>query len=392
VLGLGVHGLAIARSLGRRGIHVEAVDTEIEQPHRFSRYCRALHRVESLEDDRLFDYLVGYGRGRRDRAALFITKDGTVPVVSAHRDALSGYFCFNLPPAAVVRELMDKSALPVFLERAGCAYPRTLRITRPSDLERAAEIVGFPCIVKPTSRTYGFKAGVANSLPELQRLHAHASRHTNELIAQQLIAGEDTDVYFCFAYIGRDAVPRAVFTGRKVRQLPRGTGIAASAVGCEDDFVRRETLRLFEVAGYRGFGSAEFRRDPATGEYYLIEFSVGRTDYNVGCAIAGGIDVPFLGYQDMVGAECDTRLHRQRNGRRWVELDRDVRAIWRDGATTDAGHFRKLAALANSLSPRNAFALFDAGDPVPFLMNLFGRCVALPKAALRRASRLVRSG
>lgn len=384
ILGFGVHGLAIARSLGRRGIRVDAMDTYAGQPYRFSRFCRALHRVDTLETDALVDALLRYGRAQSQRAALFITMDRTVPIVSAHRDRLSPYFYFNLPADVLIHELMEKSALPTFLDRMGCAYPRTRRIAGRNDLDAVALDVGFPCIVKPATRTYGFKAGVAHSLPALQALYDQASQHGSELIAQRQIPGEDTDVYFCFVYIARDGTPRAVFTGRKLRQLPRGTGIAASAEGCDDGFVREESLRLFRQSGYRGFGSTEFRRDPTTGQYHLIEFTVGRTDYDVGCAIANGVDLPYVGYLDLIGSDTVLSQLQQHNRRRWVEVKRDIRAIWRTRDRSPSGLVSMPAALARTLSPRNAFTVLDFSDPAPFAMSALDVLLAPPRKVFRR--------
>jgi len=389
ILGLGVHGLAVARSLGRHGVAVEVADPVTSQPHRYSKYCRRLHDASSLADERLVELLVQFGQARRQRTALFITMDRAVPLVSSHRDLLSEHFEFNLPPKAVIRELMDKTSLPGFLERCDALYPKTAWIGDPADLATAAKAVGFPCVVKPARRTYGFKAGIAHSTDELGELYAIASRHTDPVIVQEWIPGGDSEVYFCFAYIGRDFNPRGVFVGHKLRQYPRGTGIAASAVGCDNAFVRHESLRLFHRAGYTGFGSTEFRRNPANDRYYLIEFTVGRTDYNVACAVANGVDLPFLGYCDMVGQVPDSPPPRQQNGRRWVDLGRDTQAILQEAA--GVWRLQTALALARSLSPRNVYTLFDVRDPGPFLMHAVARVLSAPSAIARRTMRSIRT-
>ena len=388
ILGLGVHGLAVARSLGRKGVVVEVADCDTRQPHCYSRYCRRLHEVSSLDDERLVEFLVRFGQARRHSTALFITMDKSVPVISAHRDVLSEHFTFNLPSDSVIRELMDKTRLPGFLKRCEALQPKTSWIQGPEDLAIVAGAVGFPCVVKPARRTYGFKAGIAHSTGELEALYATSSRHIDTVVVQEWIPGGDSEVYFCFAYIGRDFNPRGVFVGHKLRQYPSGTGIAASAEGCDNEFVRHESLRLFRLAGYTGFGSTEFRRNPANGRYYLIEFTVGRTDYNVACAVANGVDLPFIGYCDMVGQVPDSTPPRQQNGRRWVDLGRDTQAILQEAA----GVWRLQAAsvLARSLSPWNVYTLFDIRDPGPFLMHAVTRVLSAPRAIVRRTMRSIR--
>lgn len=389
ILGLGVHGIAIARSLGRHGVTVEVVDTDARQPQRHSRYCRRFHEVASLEDERLIEFLIGLGRKSGRKTALFITMDKTVPVVSLHRDVLQEYFEFTLPPHAVINELMDKTRLPGFLERCGTQQPKTIWIRGSQDLTAVGEDVGFPCVVKPALRTYGFKASIVRSTQELAEAYSQTSRHTDKLIAQQWVPGRDSDVYFCFAYIGKDGNPKALFIGHKVRQYPSGTGIAAEAVGCDDGFVRQETLKLFQLAGYKGFGSTEFRRDPSSKEYFFIEFSVGRTDYNVACAIANGVDLPFLGYCDTVGLRPQVALPRQSNSRRWVDLGRNVKAILAERRTERGSGWQAMASVAHALSPRNVFTLFDCGDMKPFFAHMGRRAIAVPRAIRRKVRTLI---
>jgi predicted ATP-grasp superfamily ATP-dependent carboligase len=387
IVGFGVHGLAIARSLGRHGIAVEAMDEDRAQPHRFSRYCHHFHVVDTTQDERVVDHLVRLGRAAGRRVALFLTRDRTVPVVSAHRDRLREYFDFTLPPPSVVNELMHKGQVGRFLEASGCRYPRTVSVADAGTLGAAGEAVGYPCVLKPALRSERFKAGIARSPDELETLYGVAARHSPECVVQQWIPGADSDVYFAFAYLDRHGTPRGLFSGRKLRQHPRGTGIAAEAEGCDDAFVREETLRLFRLAGYAGFGSTEFRRDPATGAYYLIEFTVGRTDYNVACAIANGVDLPWIGYQDTVGRGEPRPVPSQTNARRWVDLARTARAIAE--ARRDSGTSRVTAALelARSCSPRNAFTLFDPRDVGPFAAHALERAAALLTWAPRRVAK-----
>ncbi|MCK6554763.1 hypothetical protein L6Q96_09320 [Candidatus Binatia bacterium] len=384
VLGLGVHGLAVVRSLGRYGVPVDVADPDPTQPQRHSRFLRQFLPVESIEDDRLVDALLAYGRRSRNRTVLFLTMDRTVPVISAHRAALHEYFDFTLAPAEVITELMDKTRLPAFLARCGARYPATHAVRAAEDIEAVADTIGFPCIVKPAVRTHGFKAAVVTTRDALATACADASRHSDTLVAQEWIPGEDSDVYFCFAYLGTDGAPKGMFVGRKLRQYPRGTGIAAAAEGCNDDFVHRETARLFQHAGYRGFGSTEFRRHPVTGEYYFIEFTVGRTDYNVGCAVANGVDLPVVGYRDTTGAPVP-RAPLQHNSRVWVDLGRLVPAILAAHRDDHVATATTCAALACAVSPRNTFTLFDRRDLKPFVAQMARRGMALPRAVRRRA-------
>jgi predicted ATP-grasp superfamily ATP-dependent carboligase len=284
---------------------------------------------------------------------------------------------------------MHKGRLGRFLDGAGGRYPRTVAVAHADTLRDAGETAGFPCILKPAMRSERFKAGIARSPADLENLYAVASRHCPECVVQEWIPGADSDVHFAFTYIDRGGAPGGIFVGRKLRQHPRGTGIAAEAEGCDDAFVRSETLRLLDLAGYVGFGSTEFRRDPATGAYYLIEFTVGRTDYNVACAIANGVDLPWIGYQDTVGRGRQPVLS-QTNTRRWVDVTRSARAITEERRETGASRARAAAQVLRCFSPRNTFTLFDPRDVAPFAAHLLGHATRLVLRAPRGVARRLR--
>ena len=91
LLGLQNHGLALLRSLGRRGIPVEVLESDCDQFQQYSKYCRALAKVKSLDDESLLDYLIENGKRNENKKVLFITKDKTVPIISKGRELLKKY-------------------------------------------------------------------------------------------------------------------------------------------------------------------------------------------------------------------------------------------------------------------------------------------------------------
>ena len=382
VLGLSVNGLAVMRSLGRKGIAVEAADSDPNQPDRYSKYCKRFHTVESLEDESLINFLLDYGQKKVERTVLFITKDRTVPIISINRSMLQKFYYFNLPEQTTISGLMDKALLPEFLSKSETCFPKTFWVRDEADVERGAKVVGLPCVVKPAMRSYGFKASVARTEGELFEIFATASKQTDPLILQEWVPGPVTEIYFCYCYIGRHGEPKAVFVGRKIRQFPNGTGIASEAVGCSDSFVMEETLRLFAVAGYKGFGSTEFRRNPANGSYYLIEFTIGRTDYNVDVAIQNGVDIPFAGYCDMVGLQAEPNLPKQLNKIRWVDLRRNLKAIVEQSSAQGTTRGPFVWEIMRSFSPANAYPLFSTDDLKPFLINVARKVLSFPRRTM----------
>ncbi len=388
VLGLGTHGLAIVRSLGRRGVRVEVADTaEAPGPRAHTRYLAAYHRVVSLEDDRLVEFLSGWARRNGGPAVLFLVRDRTVPVVSRWRDELGRLgLRFNLPPPATVELLMDKARLPHWLSEQGVAHPRAWVCRNRDDAHRLREAVPLPCVVKPQRRHPGFRA---ERVAERSRLAALLARYADGPVAgvvQEWIEGPVENIRFCFVYIAADGRVLAAFTGRKRRQLPLDAGVATEMEPLADPTLRRRSLELFRAADYTGFGSTEFKRSARDGRDYLIEFTVGRTDLNLAVARAHGIDLPWLAYRDLTGRAADAGVPAPRRRvfgpRRWVDGRRNRRALWQQLKERRGGVLAVLRSAVRSLDPRNEFALFAWDDPGPWVAYGASRA----RAAARRGA------
>ena len=58
--------------------------------------------------------------------------------------------------------------------------------------------------------------------------------------------------------------------------------------------------RILGDVGCRGFCSVEYKRDPRTGNFYIIEPTVGRVDLQLGVAIANGVDIVSRAYFHLI--------------------------------------------------------------------------------------------
>ena len=52
------------------------------------------------------------------------------------------------------------------------------------------------------------------------------------------------------------------------------------------------------AAGFRGMGSLEFKRHARTGDYYMIEPTACRTDYQSELATLNGVNLPAIQYAE----------------------------------------------------------------------------------------------
>lgn len=356
VLGVELNGIGVLRSLARAGIPIIAVDDDLSRPGMRSRYGQK-YRVRCLHGKGLVDDLVQLGQGLPERPVLFVTQEATVQTVSEYRDSLEPWYRLTLGDKPCIDMLTDKEAFQHFAERHEFCMPKSCHVVDVLTLSRVQGF-RFPVIVKPVRRNAAYshafkKAYLIENFAELERLCSQIFPVFPDLIVQEWIRGGDSDIYFCLQYICADGEPAASFTGRKIRSWPPQTGGTASCVAAPEveSTLTETTTGFFKAAGFTGMGSMEYKRDSVSGEFYLIEPTVGRTDYQEEVATLNGVNIPLAAWRAEVGigrpvqAQADGRppviwhnasidrrsadLQNQRYGRGELDSGKMVDGWWR---------------------------------------------------------------
>src|SRR5262249_18769871 len=150
-------GLAIARSLGRRGFPVVVIDDQYSVSS-FSRYVtRVVHVPDLKHEQASVDSILSVGH-RLDLKGwvLFPTRDENVAAFSIHRDRLAEFFRVTTPSWETIRWAWDKSNTYHLAEKLGIPAPRTW------NPQSADELPGLyahlPLAVKPAVKENFFYA------------------------------------------------------------------------------------------------------------------------------------------------------------------------------------------------------------------------------------------
>ena len=200
--------------------------------------------------------------------------------------------------------------------RHGLRYPPSMMVGSVPDVERAVDEIGFPCIVKPSRPLGGFKTYLPESAEDLRRW---VGLHRSDLpfVVQKFIPGDDRTIHFSALYLDRGEV-LARYDGHKLRSYPLGhTTIAESR---RDDEIHRHALDFFEGEELSGPVSLEVKRGP-DGTLWVIEPTVGRTDFWIGLCTANGVNLPLVEYCHQVG--IDLPVATQTNEAVWFNEERD---------------------------------------------------------------------
>ncbi|MDA3913502.1 FAD-dependent oxidoreductase [Oleiagrimonas sp.] len=303
VVGAGVNGLGVARSLARAGVPVWLLESNGRCPEMYSRAATAL-KIESLLGETLVEELVRLGAAQFSglRPVLFLTQEQSVKTVSHHRDRLFPLYRFSLPLLDVVDTLLHKQGFQRLAEQFGSPIPPLVHVRTLADLPELDNLQ-YPVVVKPGERHAEYaqkfkKAYFVHSAADAVELIRRILPVMSDIVVQEWIEGPDSNIYFCLQSIDRQGQVTGSFTGRKIRSWPPQVGGTASCIAAPE--VHGElscmTTRFFRDAGVIGMASMEFKRDEHTREFRMVEPTIGRTDYQEEVATLNGVNLPYAAY------------------------------------------------------------------------------------------------
>ncbi|EIM63580.1 hypothetical protein [Desulfobacter postgatei] len=291
VVGLTIQGLAVARALARKGVQVYAVDRSDKGPAAKSRYLTMFAR-QGVNPEDLPDTLIALRKHiPYHRVVLFPCSDKTVRAIAANWDKLSKNYLLSWADCTeLTASFTYKSVVCRHAEKNGVAYPRARIIASLDDCKKAQEMQ-FPLIVKPDQPPAAFKTRKLTTLSQLYNL-VKEFPDSLPFLAQECVEGEDDRLQFCAFFMDK-GLPLADITGRKQRSFPKGLGRGTILELFEDDQVRQHALQFLKGLPLCGPVAVEFKRDN-TGRLWLIEPTVGRTEYCVDVTVQGGLNLPYM--------------------------------------------------------------------------------------------------
>ncbi len=325
VLGADSHGLAMFRALARAGVHCYVAEHDPTQPGLRSRYIKGHFSVPHFNAP---EYPAALAALRQKLSAyqdvvLLAVNDRHVEQIGKHAELLRPlYRVAWLPQAQTVLNLQRKDALEVRSRAQGLNYPHSLVIER---MTQATEARAFqlPLILKPVRPLSAFKTEIAHSHEELLQL---LQRHEASLpiLVQEYIAGGDDSIFFGAMTLNEGRLVRGM-VGRKLASHPPARGQTTIAQTYDEPEVLRLSQRFFEGLPLSGVVSLELKRDPQ-GRYWVIEPTVGRSDFWVELCIQAGYNQPLHEYQLALGLAPDPGPQTLRASV-WYDTERDPLAF-----------------------------------------------------------------
>lgn len=210
---------------------------------------------------------------------------------------------------------MDKIRTKQVWLSLGLPTPRYVRLSRNSDVARAARDLGLPVIIKPACE--GSSVGVSRVFKEsdLGQAVALAARYQGEMLMEQLIEGAELTV----AVLGDTALP-------SIRIVPAGEYydyhakykaedtqyLCPGLEGTAETEIRALALDAFRTAGCYGWGRVDVMRD-RSGKNYLLEVNTapGMTSHSL---VPKAAKVFGIEFDELVWRVLETSLPRDTTG------------------------------------------------------------------------------
>ena len=326
VVGMCGHGLAITRALHKRKIKVYSLSADIHEPGYFTNSAEVTH-CQSLKSRSLVKNLLKLHAkiGLDEKLPLFLTNDRMVSDITAYGDEIFNNYLLTWKNCKDdINKYLQKSKIEHRCKEVGLNYPPSVLLTDGNDAERQAESISYPVIIKPVTPLAKFKVIVVNSKKEVQEL---CSKYPDDMpfLMQKFILGDDRKIYFGAIYKSQGNT-LARFEGHKLYSRPMGhTCLAESA---PDDEINALTEKFYEGLNMSGPLSLEVKKDES-GDYWVIEPTVGRSDFWLDVSIKNNVDLAYIEYADCLNLTIN-------------EPKQVVRSYWVNGERDPAGLLRLL--------------------------------------------------
>jgi predicted ATP-grasp superfamily ATP-dependent carboligase len=365
----GAHGsLALARSLGRRGIPVWFV-TDGHPIAKYSRYTLRSFAWGGADDEGAIDFLKTLAREHHlDGWVLIAASDADLRLLSQHHADLSAIFRMTVPPWETVRWTHDKR---LTYERAASLGIDCPRCYNPRDLQELADLdCRFPVVLKPTVREQRnaftrAKAWRVDDRAALLARYQEAAAMVGEraIVLQELIPGAGS-AQFSYAAVWHRGSPVASLVARRTRQYPIDFGYTSTFVETivQKD-VEEAACRFLKSIHYSGLVEVEFKHDHRDGRYKILDVNARAWTWN-GLGSIAGVDFAHVLWGLAMGETMEPM--RGHADVAWMHGSRDILAA-------------ALEMMAGQLSPAEylrswrkpiVFAAFAKDDLLPGLIDL----------------------
>ena len=362
-------GLGLIRALARKSIPVIVLDSD----HCISRYSRFKKKfVKSpppSQEESYVNFLIKLAKKENIQGwVIFPNSDEAIYVLSKYRNTLSEFYRVTTPPWEVIENVYIKEKTYQLAEKHGIPIPKTYYPKSLSELMKLD--LQFPVVMKPSIRDHFYsrvkiKAFKIKDRDDLLKTYQRVCSiiDPSEILIQEFISGGPLHLYSFCPFFKEGQVITSIMA-RRARQHPMDFGHASTFAELVN-YPEMQELgeRFLRLINFYGIGEVEFMQDPQNGEFKLIEVNPRVWGWHT-LAIAAGINLPYLLYQDMIGEKIEAPTSPRQV--KWVRLTTDIPTVFLE-IVKGKMSIRDYIA---SMRGKKTDAVLSLSDPLPFLAEV----------------------
>ena len=390
ILNLSYTGLGLARSFSRAGIKVYGMGSNKWAFGNVSRYVRFFHSPDSFaQPSELCRFIIEKAKKEIEKPVIFPTRDHDVIFLDKFRENLEPYFIIPQPAHPILDVVFNKWKLYNISKECKVAAPISYLIKSETELRQISSEIKYPVLLKPVYATdwrrdkiwkiIERKAIFVRSGKDILSEYGKFSHLAPTLLVQEYITGDDNDIFTFCSYCNKNSEIISSFNTRKIVQVPEkfGTGVVVQSVVNDD--ITQSSERLLRHIGFSGVSEIEYKQDPQTGNYYLIEINPRFWDQHT-LSESFGINLPLIVYYDLLGkgapfSYCSKELQETS----WIAEDTFVQYCLSNLVIKGF----KLKTIRQILHGTKRYAIWDAKDPLPFFMSMTSTIYVMAKRMIK---------
>jgi predicted ATP-grasp superfamily ATP-dependent carboligase len=378
-------GIAVVRSLGRRGIPVVAVERDASARGLWSHY---LSRTLLVDENPQEAVSALESLGRDGGGLLIPTNDHFLLLVSQHFERLTPFFTVTVPPWDILERLLNKPACYRLAQEAGLHTPRFFVPRDAAELDRILSTLDFtahryilslrlPSSTPADTRTGRFTKVAGEDADTVRQGCLDIAARTGEFpMIAEVIPGLSDRCVGVSMVVNRAHVPVVQYCVKRLQLYlyaldsafihPYELGANVYCESVRDDEAVEAATRFVRQAGFYGAITVEFRRDATDGRLTLIKADP-RVVRATSLSTALGLDVPAALYDAFDGGRHDVAPS-YREGIAWIWPTWYLDTIWQNRTRVPLA--RQLWALVRNAHRVRSFAYLSLRDPMPAVVDV----------------------